>query len=488
MPTDSGYRYFVDRLLPARARCRSSCSSSGARSTRRCGATTEALSQVTNLLAIVSRPADRDRDDPPRRGAAAAAAGADGRRHHLDRRRDQAHVHVRRAGRLRPGGLGRRVPQRGADRRRPRSPHPRAPAQRAVARRPRARVPRRAVARVRRPRRDRRVDALHGRRRAAARPSTACRTSRQINSLMGMLEQRVTLLGGAAPPRWRPRTCSCASAPRTSCRSCARSRSSPSGYGLPARRLGAVSVLGPVRMDYGMADLQRARGGAPTSPASSPTSTTTDAPRPLRGARRRPRRRRHARSRRPSASSRASCIRTSTRPRPPRRTSRRRPRPTRSSATPSAARPSTATAGRGCAAAATRRRTSPGFGSLGDIFDAFFGGGMAGGRGGPIQGGDVAVTVEIDLLTASRRGEGRRRLRRDHALRALPRQRRRAGHADRDLRALRRRGPAAGRHAHALRPGHAHRRVRRLRRRRPRRQGAVQDVPGPRAPGRSGAR
>jgi molecular chaperone DnaJ len=43
-----------------------------------------------------------------------------------------------------------------------------------------------------------------------------------------------------------------------------------------------------------------------------------------------------------------------------------------------------------------------GFGSLGDIFDAFFGGGMGGGRAGPMQGGDVAVNVEVDLLTASR--------------------------------------------------------------------------------------
>ena len=57
--------------------------------------TTETLSQVTNLLAIVSRAADRHHDDPPRRGAPAPAAGADGRRHHLDRRRVQARLHVR---------------------------------------------------------------------------------------------------------------------------------------------------------------------------------------------------------------------------------------------------------------------------------------------------------------------------------------------------------------------------------------------------------
>jgi molecular chaperone DnaJ len=41
-----------------------------------------------------------------------------------------------------------------------------------------------------------------------------------------------------------------------------------------------------------------------------------------------------------------------------------------------------------------------GFGSIGDLFDAFFGGG-AGGRSGPMPGGDVAVAVEIDLLQAS---------------------------------------------------------------------------------------
>jgi molecular chaperone DnaJ len=48
------------------------------------------------------------------------------------------------------------------------------------------------------------------------------------------------------------------------------------------------------------------------------------------------------------------------------------------------------------------------FGSLSDLFDAFFGGGGGGGifgggggRGGPRQGGDVAVAVEIDLAQAA---------------------------------------------------------------------------------------
>ncbi len=50
------------------------------------------------------------------------------------------------------------------------------------------------------------------------------------------------------------------------------------------------------------------------------------------------------------------------------------------------------------------------FGSVSDIFEAFFGGGggafgdlfgMSGARGGPVQGGDVAVTAEIELVEAA---------------------------------------------------------------------------------------
>ena len=59
VPTDAGYRYYVDRAAArGAARRRPSCGSRScaARSTRRCGVTTETLSQVTNLLAIVSAP------------------------------------------------------------------------------------------------------------------------------------------------------------------------------------------------------------------------------------------------------------------------------------------------------------------------------------------------------------------------------------------------------------------------------------------------
>jgi molecular chaperone DnaJ len=44
------------------------------------------------------------------------------------------------------------------------------------------------------------------------------------------------------------------------------------------------------------------------------------------------------------------------------------------------------------------------FGSISDLFDAFFGGGspFGGGRAGPAPGGDIAVGVDIDLLQAAR--------------------------------------------------------------------------------------
>src|ERR1700674_4758898 len=46
------------------------------------------------------------------------------------------------------------------------------------------------------------------------------------------------------------------------------------------------------------------------------------------------------------------------------------------------------------------------FGSIGDLFDAFFGGNSPfGGRaGGPAAGGDVAVAVEIELAQAAQGG------------------------------------------------------------------------------------
>jgi heat-inducible transcriptional repressor len=72
----------------------------------------------------------------------------------------------------------------------------------------------------------------------------------QINELMAMLEHRVELLGALAQALAAPDVLVRIGAENAQpqLRSLALVAA---GYGLPARRLGAVSVLGPVRMDYG---------------------------------------------------------------------------------------------------------------------------------------------------------------------------------------------------------------------------------------------
>lgn len=74
----------------------------------------------------------------------------------------------------------------------------------------------------------------------------------QINELMGMLERRVELLGALASVLDVPDVFVGIGRENTlpQLRSLAMVAA---GYGLPSRRLGAVSVLGPVRMDYGVA-------------------------------------------------------------------------------------------------------------------------------------------------------------------------------------------------------------------------------------------
>ena len=74
----------------------------------------------------------------------------------------------------------------------------------------------------------------------------------QINELMGMLEQRVELLGTLAAALSSPDVLVRIGGENEvpALRSLALVAA---GYGLPGRPLGAVSVLGPVRMDYGTA-------------------------------------------------------------------------------------------------------------------------------------------------------------------------------------------------------------------------------------------
>ena len=176
-------------------------------------------------------------------------------------------------------------------------------------------------------------------------------------------------------------------------------------YGLGYRNLGAVGVVGPLRMDYATAiDSVRDAAGELCRFFAHGVRGLRPVPRDHyevlgvdRGAD-------EARSRRRSGGSRASCTPTSTPPTRERRRSSRRPRrPTRSSPTPSGAAPTTPSATTACARAASTRE--PRSGGIQDIFDAFFGRGGSpfedlfggGAARGPAAGGDVAVRVEIDL-------------------------------------------------------------------------------------------
>ena len=114
-PTDAGYRYYVDRILPARRGADARARRAGMALTLARREVDEAMRHHDGDAVAGHRPAgdrlraaDPDDDDPPRRGAAAAAAGADGRDHHVHRRRLQARC-SRTSGRSTPGSsTGRR--------------------------------------------------------------------------------------------------------------------------------------------------------------------------------------------------------------------------------------------------------------------------------------------------------------------------------------------------------------------------------------------
>ena len=125
------------------------------------------------------------------------------------------------------------------------------------------------------------------------------------------------------------------------------------------------------------------------------------------------------------------------------------------------------------------------FGSLGDLFEAFFGAGAGGVFGGSRRGGGRGRGGG----TQHRVGTGRqRRLVRDHLrrrrpLRELQRQWRRARHSDRDVPAVRRVRPAAERRPDTVWANDAQHRLRRVRRRRPRCEATLPRVPRARAQG-----
>ena len=120
-PTESGYRLYAEELVDA-LEGRPDELGVDLRSMRdeieqALRTTTEMLSDATRLLALVSAPSLETASIRHIEVLTAAADERHGRRDHVDRRRDEAGLQARRAGRPRPRRLGGRVP-RGSARRR----------------------------------------------------------------------------------------------------------------------------------------------------------------------------------------------------------------------------------------------------------------------------------------------------------------------------------------------------------------------------------
>ena len=222
--------------------------------------TTETLSQVTNLLAIVTAPPIETSTIRHIEVLALQPQVADGRRHHLHRRRHQAHVHVPDARSTPASPTGRRAISTSAW------------SVLGLGARMLAPTAARPVA-VRH-----RVEFLDALAPVFTELEEAAQATLYVDGTARLLtlerhRRRVRAQradGDARAPRDAARRC-CArrssergvasgSAPRTTRRRCARWRSSPPATGCPQRSLGTVSVIGPLRMDYGARDPLRPRG------------------------------------------------------------------------------------------------------------------------------------------------------------------------------------------------------------------------------------
>ncbi len=104
--------------------------------------------------------------------------------------------------------------------------------------------------------------------RAASPPSTRRSPATTAARLLELLEQQVVLVVAGARAA-RPRAHGVASAPRTSSTTCASARSCSRRTSSTARSAGTVGVLGPTRMDYRKAQAAVHGGLATTRPRSS---------------------------------------------------------------------------------------------------------------------------------------------------------------------------------------------------------------------------
>ena len=278
--------------------------------------TTETLSQVTNLLAIVSAPPIDTATIRHVEVLLLQPQVADGRRHHLDRRRDEARLHLRAPGRPGPGRVGRRVPQRAPGRA---SASARACCTRGSTTRRSARpsaASSSALAPAFTELADTAEDTLYVDGAARLLVRAPLPGPHQINELMGMLERRVALLGvlraalgrarRARAHRRRERAAGAALAG-------ARRRRLRPARAQPRHRLGDRP---------GAHGLRRARSAPCARPPHQLSRFIEDVyesadgqhppARPLRGPRRRPRRRRDRDQEGLPQASRASCTPTST--------------------------------------------------------------------------------------------------------------------------------------------------------------------------------
>ena len=253
VPTDRGYRVYVDELLaegnlpvPRRPLELTTMRREVDEAMR---TTTEQLSQVTNLLALVTAPPIETATIQARRGAAAPAAGGDGRRDHLHRRRHEAGDLLRRAGRPGHRRLGQQLSERGARRHRRGLAHA---ARRGSAPPSLSRVEQAFLATLA-PAFTELEDTAESTlfMDGAARLLSEHRLQElsQIGALMEVLEHRRALLGvlrqSLTEPNVYLRIGSENDAPELRDLSLV-----AANYGLARRNLGAVSVIGPLRMDY----------------------------------------------------------------------------------------------------------------------------------------------------------------------------------------------------------------------------------------------
>ena len=259
VPTDAGYRYFVDRLLPAEPRSAATVELSLVRREvdDAMRAATETLSQLTNLMAIVSAP--------PIQTATVR---------HVEVLLLQPQVLMvvvitstggvskrvftfERAGRPRPRRAGPPPTSTSS------SPAARSARARCAPASPTPRCPRPSARSSRRSRPPSPSSRRRPRRRCTSTAPTACRRGRlgdvsQLHELMEVVERRAVLLG-ALQAALSTREVYVRIGAENDLPALRSMSMVAANYGLPSRNLGTVSVIGPTRMDYGGDDRHRPR-------------------------------------------------------------------------------------------------------------------------------------------------------------------------------------------------------------------------------------